>query len=781
MKAMKFIRFLCMLLVVLCGSTFILFLRSAGAEQCIPEQIQKIDDIMHMVARIYFIDRNDLKKLTGSLDVWEINHREGYILAAIRPYQYMRLLEKGYRIEVDDEMTISANQVLEYPPAQISGIAGYSCYRTVEEINSTLHGLSSKFPSLASVRDIGDSWEKIKSDGDKGYDLFVVTLTNKNVSGPKPRFFLMGAIHARELATSETALRFAEHLLSNYDRDPDITWLLDFYEVHILPMANPDGRKLSESGIWWRKNTDNNDGCNNSNYWGTDLNRNYGFKWDCCAGSSDNPCDDTYHGPAAASEPEVKAVQDYLKKIFPDQRGPGDTDAAPDDATGVLVSLHSYGEQVLWPWGWTFDEAPNADQLQTLGRKIAYFNGYRAITTLEYYLTEGCLDDWAYGELGIAAYTVEMGTAFYQDCNTYESIVHPKNLDSLLYAFKAARRPYQNPAGPDTIDITLSSVTAFKGAAVTLRATADDTNYSSLTGIEPVQNILSARYTVDSPSWVEGAIAYPLEATDGAFDNTVEDMFASIDTTGWTVGRHTIFVESQDAAGNWGVPSAIFLYIEKQSAIEEKVKVVPKTVSFGSIKRDVTTEQKSFSVMNIGSKDLEITSLEVIGPNQSDFSLDHSCADQLRPGDSCSVTVTVHPSEFGKRKADIIISFNGTTKKLTKKVHLTANARPPKLSIKPNTLSFGNVPVAQSLTKAIYLTNRGISDLDVQSVSIEADVEVNYSYVNTCKEVIPEGNSCAIDITFAPHSKGTKSAILKIFTNEPRRQMRSVRLVGKGK
>ncbi len=734
-----------------------------------------------MVARIYFIDRNDLNKLTGSLDVWEINRREGYILAAIRPYQYMRLLEKGYCIEVDDEITISANQALEYLPDQITGIAGYPCYRTVEEINSTLYRLSSKYSGLVSVIDIGDSWEKTKPGGNKGYNLLVIVLTNKKVQRLKPVFFLMGAIHARELVTSETALRFAEHLLSNYDYDPDITWLLDFCEVHILPMANPDGRKLSEAGIWWRKNTDNDDGCNDSSYWGTDLNRNYGFKWNCCAGSSGNPCDDTYRGPTPASEPEVRAVQDYLKIIFPDQRGPGDADAAPDDATGVFVSLHSYGELVLWPWYWTYSPAPNADQLQTLGRKLAYFSDYYPVPRYEHDLIDGCADDWAYGELGIAAYIVEMGTTFYQDCMTYENIIHPKNLDSLLYAFKAARRPYQSPAGPDTLNITLSGDMVFAGTAVMLRATADDTNYSTLGGIEPAQNILSARYTVDSPSWVEGTIAHTLEATDGAFDNPVEDIFASIDTTGWVAGRHTIFVESQDAAGNWGVPSAIFLNIRKQAATRTKVKIAPKRVSFGAIKKDVVSGPKSISITNVGARDVNIASVEVVGPNQADFSLDHSCVGQLRPGDTCSMTATVHPSEFGKRKTDVIISLNEKDKNLIKKVRLTANVRPPKLSVRPGALSFGNVLVAQSLTKTIYLSNRGISDLKVHHATIKNDTEASFSHVNSCMELVPEKGSCSIDITYSPHSEGKKSAVLKIFTNEPVRQIRSLRLIGYGK
>jgi hypothetical protein len=34
-----------------------------------------------------------------------------------------------------------------------------------------------------------------------------------------------------------------------------------------------------------------------------------------------------------------------------------------------------------------------------------------------------------------------------------------------------------------------------------------------------------------------------------------------VDTTGWEPGRHTLLVEAQDADGNWGVPSAAFVWV----------------------------------------------------------------------------------------------------------------------------------------------------------------------------------------------------------------------------
>ena len=748
------------------------------ARSPIPAPIQT-GDIDRIIVRVYFADRNDLNSLAGALDIWEVHHKDGFLVASLRPGQYADLLQRGYRIEIDEEKTGYYRVPTQALPGQIQAIPGYPCYRTVEETYSSMQNLESAYPNLVTLLDIGDSWDKVTSNGSAGYDLYLLVLSNKSTAGPKPRFFLMAEVHAREYVTAETALRFAEHLLSGYGIDPDITWLLDYYEVHVLPMANPDGRKQAETGILWRKNTDNDDGCSYSSYWGTDLNRNHAFKWGCCGGSSENPCADTYRGPSPASEPEVQAVQNYVVDIFSDQRGPEDTDPAPEDATGVLIALHSYGELVLWPWGWTAFTTPNSDQLQTLGRKLAYFNGYVPQQAYNLYATDGSTDDWAYGRLGIAAYTFEMGTAFFQECAAFENIIYPQNSNALMYALKAARRPYQDPAGPDSLNVALSSDTVIAGTTITLTATANDTRYSMAGGVEAAQNIASAQYTINSPSWVEGAIAYPMVPTDGIFDNSTEAVFATINTTGWAKGRHTIFVESQDENEDWGVPTALFVDVVDHLPHQTKVRIKPTQISFGKIKKGTISDPQKVTIINAGKKDMEITSIEMMGFDRSDFSHTHDCLGQLLPGSSCSIAVAVHPSEFGKRKSTLVVSSNDA-KKPIKNILLRANAKPPVLSSGPNTISFGVLPVTQSLTKTITLTNRGLSDLEIYDISIEDDLEGNFDYVNACG-IITQGTSCGIEVAFSPQTIGKKTGTLAIISNDPVRQKKTIRLIGQGK
>ena len=66
--------------------------------------------------------------------------------------------------------------------------------------------------------------------------------------------------------------------------------------------------------------------------------------------------------------------------------------------------------------------------------------------------------------------------------------------------------------------------------------------------------IAAARYSVDKPSW-EISTTHSISPADGAFNASSEGVLATIDTSGWAPGRYTIFVESQDTAGNWGAPT----------------------------------------------------------------------------------------------------------------------------------------------------------------------------------------------------------------------------------
>ena len=428
--------------------------------------------------RVSFSDEQELNQLSAQFDVWEVHHADKYIVALIPPRQAEFLVQNGWTLQ--NISVPSTTTALSSSPLVSGRIPSFPCYRTVEETYADLEQLSVEHPDLASWRDIGDSWEKASPDGTGGYDIQALVLTNRHKSGPKFKLFVMGALHARELTTAETVTRFAERMVDAYGNDPDLSWLLDYGEIHLVPIANPDGRKRAERLLYWRKNTNHTNGCMDDTSFGVDLNRNSSFKWNQCQGgscSSENACDITYRGPAPASEPESVAYQSYASSIFLDQRGPNDVDIAPSDTTGLFISVHSYGQLVLFPWGWTQTAAPNHEALQTLGNKLGDTLGYYACQAGAsgcLYQTDGTAEDWAYGHLGIPAYTFELGTAFFQSCTVFEDSILDKAISALTYAAKVARQPYLTPAGPDVTELAVSNSPVVAGAHVTVTATASD-------------------------------------------------------------------------------------------------------------------------------------------------------------------------------------------------------------------------------------------------------------------------------------------------------------------
>jgi len=523
-----------------------------------------------LVAHVYYRDRADLNALATDYDPLEkVDRQAGFVVLALTPEDATALKERGYRVELDEEATVAVNAPRVRLEERPLGIASYECYRTVEESYAALAQIVATRPDIASWVDIGDSWDKITRLGPPGYDLFALVLTNKARPGPKPRFFLMAGIHAREYTTSETATRFAEFLANGYGNDPDITWMLDYGEVHIVVQSNPDGRKIAEQGYTQRKNRNTGSGnqpCSNpptnSSQYGVDLNRNSTFGWGG-PGASTGTCNLTYRGGSVASEPETIALENYIRSLFPDRRGPNRGDAAPDDTAGVMISLHSYSELVLFPWGDSTTTVPNLIGLRALGKRMSFYNSYEACqTAVCLYEASGATDDFTYGELGVASYTIEMGNAFFESCSAFEADVYPRNLPALLYAFKVARRPYQLASGPDSRSLTLTPSTVIQGMSATLRALADDTRFGSVGGVEPTQPITAARYSVDAPSWVTNTPVYAMAASDGGFSSAAEQLVATVDTRNLSPGRHTLFVESRDSSGAWGPPTALFFTVQ---------------------------------------------------------------------------------------------------------------------------------------------------------------------------------------------------------------------------
>jgi len=77
-------------------------------------------------------------------------------------------------------------------------------------------------------------------------------------------------------------------------------------------------------------------------------------------GSSRDPCDEQYNGWQAFCEPETRAISDFISSLT-SQSDDDDDDDDGESVGGLLVyvSLHSYGQHLLTPWGYTRQLPPD--------------------------------------------------------------------------------------------------------------------------------------------------------------------------------------------------------------------------------------------------------------------------------------------------------------------------------------------------------------------------------------------------------------------------------------
>ncbi|WP_306326695.1 M14 family metallopeptidase [Streptomyces venezuelae] len=310
-------------------------------------------------------------------------------------------------------------------------------YHNFAEMNAEIDQRLAAYPSIMSKRVIGKTYQ--------GRDIVAIKISdNVATDENEPEVLFTHHQHAREHLTVEMALYLLRELGAGYGTDSRITNAVNGREIWIVPDLNPDGGEYDiASGSYrsWRKNRQPNSG---SSYIGTDLNRNWDYKWGCCGGSSGSKSSETYRGTAPESAPEVKVVADFVRSRV----------VGGKQQITAAIDFHTYSELVLWPFGWTTaNTAPgmtldDRNAFAAVGGKMAASNGYTPEQSSDLYITDGSIDDYLWGSQRIFAYTFEMypssgGGGFYPPDEVIERETS-RNRDAVLQLLENADCMYRS-------------------------------------------------------------------------------------------------------------------------------------------------------------------------------------------------------------------------------------------------------------------------------------------------------------------------------------------------
>jgi carboxypeptidase T len=294
----------------------------------------------------------------------------------------------GYRVVGPKaiDRVFGPTAINDFPPED-------SNYHNYQEMIAALEAFASQYPEFIRTFSLGQSYE--------GRNILGVRLSNDaNDNLAEPGVFFVGQHHAREHMTVEVVLSLVKMFVE--DSRIGTRNLLYSRQIYIIPSLNPDGSEYDiATGSYrlWRKNRQPN-----PQAVGTDNNRNYSYRWGCCGGSSGNGGSETYRGPSPLSTPEDSRMRDFML-------------AHPNVKTGI--SYHTYGDLILYPYGYTYDDLPpdmdpiDRQTFVAMGAEMARTTGYHPQQSSDLYITDGDWNDWMYGELGRYPITIEMSSHGY--------------------------------------------------------------------------------------------------------------------------------------------------------------------------------------------------------------------------------------------------------------------------------------------------------------------------------------------------------------------------------
>ncbi|MEU3611256.1 M14 family metallopeptidase [Streptomyces sp. NPDC006872] len=360
---------------------------------------------------------------------------EETVVVSGRAEQIKKLRSQGYEVSLlgsaPDRVAEDEVRLFDFPSAD-------SKYHNYAEMTAEIDQRIAAYPGIMSKRVIGTSYQ--------GRDIVAIKISDNVASDEaEPEVLFTHHQHAREHLTVEMALYLIRELGAGYGSDSRVTNMVNGREIWIVPDLNPDGGEYDvATGSYrsWRKNRQPNSG---SSYVGTDLNRNWNYKFGCCGGSSGSTSSETYRGTSAESAPEVKVVADFVRSRI----------VGGKQQITAGIDFHTYSQLVLWPFGYTTADTATGMTVddnaafKAVGQKMAASNGYTAEQASDLYITDGSIDDYLWGTQKIFSYTFEMypsssaGGGFYPPDEVIERETS-RNRDAVLQLLENADCMYRS-------------------------------------------------------------------------------------------------------------------------------------------------------------------------------------------------------------------------------------------------------------------------------------------------------------------------------------------------
>jgi len=184
---------------------------------------------------------------------------------------------------------------------------------------------------------------------------------------------------------------------------------------------------------------------------------------------------------------------------------------------------------------------------------------------------------------------------------------------------------------------------------------------------------------------------------------------------------------------------------------------------------------RNITIYNSGELNLVISNLAISGTHSAQFGMSHTC-NQLEPGDSCKIQVTMTPAQLADLSATLTVTSNSFySSTLNIPLHGTSLVR--NLVIIPPSVDFGAVNLGDKKYALLEFKNSGSGSITISDIEITGEDRDEFFQEIAC-QIIAEGQSCTDTVWYIPSIEGSKSASFSVSSNDPFHPVQSIPLTG---
>ena len=176
--------------------------------------------------------------------------------------------------------------------------------------------------------------------------------------------------------------------------------------------------------------------------------------------------------------------------------------------------------------------------------------------------------------------------------------------------------------------------------------------------------------------------------------------------------------------------------------------------SFGALLVGETSAPQTVS-LEAGAAALRIGRITVDDPRE--FLVDSSCPTELEPGQPCPIEVRFRPTAPGERASELRVALEGVGLLRAKLTGVGMNVVAARLD--PDSLDLGEADVGTRTAAKTAILHAGSKPLRVTSVTSGSRA---FGVESECSGTLAAGESCKIEVTFAPAAPGADATTLTV-------------------